>query len=256
MSRRRRILAVLVAALPWAVAVPGVGAQTPEPPRAPLLAATLTTCTTGLDAADRVAVFTGTMPARKAASMAVRFDLYERSGAVGPFRRLTVPNFGEWERSQRNVAGFQYDKRVQALQAPAAYRVTVRFRWYDANGQVIRRATRTTPVCEQPDLRPDLRITRVAVGGTRADGTRLYTVTVRNVGATATTVAFTTALTAGPVVLPEQSIGILDAGGASTLAFVGRACAAGARVVATVDSRGSIDEAVETDDVARRTCPA
>jgi hypothetical protein len=255
MSRRRLLLAVMVAVLPWAVVAATVDAQ-PPPVKAPSLSASVSTCTTGLAAADRAAVFTGSMPAgRRGGSMAMRFDLYEREGQSGPFRRLAVPNFGVWERSERNVAGFLYDKRVELLQAPAAYRVTVRFRWYDAKGKVVRRATRTSPACVQSDLRADLGITRLTIGEPRADGTALYSATVRNAGATPVDGEFLVGLTLAGNAQPPRALAALDAGGSATLTFVAPACAPGTPVVATADVAKAVEEADERDNTARKTCP-
>ena len=47
-------------------------------------------------------------------------------------------------------------RRSGASTCPAAYRFHVTFRWLDADGAVVREAARTTAVCRQPDLRPDL----------------------------------------------------------------------------------------------------
>lgn len=253
MSRRRQLLAVIVAALPWVAAVTTVDAQTAPPP----LSVTASTCTTGLAAADRAAVFTGSMPAvGKGGSMAMRFDLYERDGESGPFRRLTVPNFGRWERSQRNVAGLVYDKRVEMLQAPAAYRVSVRFRWYDAKGRVVRRTRRTSILCRQPDLRPDLRVTRLAVGAGAPGAPTRYTVTLRNDGATAIAAPFVTGLSLGGVAQGVQRADALAAGGLLTLTFQAPRCAPGAAVVATADADDAVDEAEELNNTARESCPA
>jgi hypothetical protein len=152
---QRRTLAAAVptfALLAWAgVTVPAGArdaARSAEP--VPKLAARLTSCTTGDDPSRRTAVFTGSMPrVRDAARLAMRFDLYERRPGRG-WRRLAVPNFGRWERSATGVAGFVFDKRVQRLDAPAQYRVTVRFRWYDADGDVLRHARRTSRRCVEP----------------------------------------------------------------------------------------------------------
>ncbi|MCW3015284.1 MAG: hypothetical protein JWO02_2376, partial [Solirubrobacterales bacterium] len=219
-------------------------------------AATVSTCTTGLTAADRVAVFTGSMPTvRDAVSMGMRFDLYERDGDIGPLRRLVVPNFGGWQRSVPDVAGFVYDKRVEMLQAPASYRVRVRFHWYDAKGKVIRRAERMSALCRQPDLRADLRVVRLVVGGGEAGGITTYTVTLRNAGATAATVPFATGLSIDGVAQPVQRVGPLAAGGLLTLTFEAPRCTPGGVVVATADIGKAVDEADETDNATRTSCP-
>lgn len=245
------VLAVLAGAVPSVAA-----AQTPAPARPPL-AATVTTCTTGLTLADRTVVFTGSMPpVQGSVSMAMRFDLYDREDDSDPYTRVKVPGFGRWERSAKQVAGFVYDKRVEQLQTPADYRVTVSFRWYDAGGKVMRRKQRTSPVCRQPDLRPDLRVTRLLIGGARPDGTALYSVTLRNAGRTAIGAPFATGLSVDGVVQPAQTLATLEPDATATLTFVAPRCVPGAAIVATTDLGGAIDEAEEAGNTERKSCPA
>src|SRR3954454_11697542 len=130
--------------------------------QAPPLAARLATCQTGPNATDRYAVFTGSMPRiGGAGTMAMRFDLFERQ-PQGRFLAVSLPHWGVWEKtSKKGVPGFIFTKRVEQLAAPASYRAVVSFRWYDAQGRVVRRATRTSSTCVQPDWRPDLHVRRV-----------------------------------------------------------------------------------------------
>lgn len=256
MSPRRALLAVLFAALPWVAAItpsPAAAAETTKPPA---LGVAVATCDTGLAAGDRAAVFTGSMPAiAKGTSMAMRFDLEERLGATGRFAKLSVPNFGRWERSEPAVSGFVYAKRIQALQAPAAYRVKVRFRWLDAEGTVVRAAHRVSAPCEQPDERPDLRIARLRVG-TGGGGIGLYSVTVRNAGPTDVLTPFTIALSIGGVPQQAQEVGALASGATVTFVFRAPRCAEGTAVVARVDTGRTVDEANERDNAVRTVCPA
>lgn len=251
--RRAVALALAVCAAPLPAAA---HAQAGPPPDRPELAATVTQCTTGVLETDRSVDFTGSMPAvDKAVSMAMRFELYERPGDTGPYTRLKVPGFSTWNRSDRGVAGFVYDKRVERLAAPSAYRVEVRFRWLDARGKVVKTARRTSPACHEPDLRPDLRITRLLVGPPRADGSGLYTVTVANLGRTAVLAPFATSLTIAGAPVGAQTLTGLAAGGATTLTFSAPRCAPGADVVATADAGQAVDEAGEGDNTERTACP-
>ncbi len=151
MRRLALILGLLALALWGGVAF----AQAPE------LSAKLAACETGADAKDRFAVFTGSMPREGAAVMAMRFDLHERLPG-GRFERVTLANWGVWQSTaKKGVPGFIFTKRVEELAAPAAFRAVVSFRWSDAKGNVVRTAKRTSPICRQPDWRPDLRVGRV-----------------------------------------------------------------------------------------------
>ena len=51
---------------------------------------------------------------------------------------------------------YTFDKTVQDLLAPASYRAVIDFRWRDRGGKTIRTEKVTSPVCKQPDARPDL----------------------------------------------------------------------------------------------------
>lgn len=116
------------------------------------LSAKVSECETGRDAEDRAVEFTGSMPAISGAvRMAMRFDLYERRADDEDFVRRAVPTFGRWERSDKNVPGFVYDKRVEELDGASDYRAVVRFHWYDGHGRVVRSSKRTSYICRQPD---------------------------------------------------------------------------------------------------------
>src|SRR4051812_36428240 len=83
----------------------------------PSLRARLVTCATGATAAERYAVFTGSMPAVPGSvRMEMRFDLVQRhSGTLG-FARVPLPRWGQWERTERRgIAGFIFTKRVEQL---------------------------------------------------------------------------------------------------------------------------------------------
>jgi hypothetical protein len=168
---------------------------------------------------------------------------------------VKVPGFSAWVRSDRGVAGFVYDKRVEHLDAPSAYRVDVRFRWFDARGRVVKSARRTSAACHQPELRPDLRVTRLLVGPARPDGTALYTVTVGNLGRSPVLAPFVTTLRLGSAPAVGQSLTGLGTGATSTLTFTAPRCAPGTDVVATADAARSVDEVAEADNTERAACP-
>src|SRR3954451_12206295 len=150
MSRLATLTCVLAARLG---AAPAAGAQDRPPLQARLMG-----CTPGADASARPAAFTASMPALAGTRrMWIRFDLLQRMAGEAEFTPVALPAWGRWERSQPGRAGFIYTKRVRALRAPGAYRARVRFRWYEADGRLQRRAARVTATCRQPDPRPDLR---------------------------------------------------------------------------------------------------
>jgi hypothetical protein len=246
---RRAALTALFAA--FAAAIPA-GAQAPVFPLA--LKAKLTDCHTGPLLTDRFAVFVGQMPALQGTRrMWMRFDLYERTPS-GTWQHLSVPKFGTWQKSLPGKPGFIYEKRVDQLQAPAAYRAQVRFRWYDAHGKLQRQSRRTTRTCHQPDPRPDLAVGKVTA--TDAGAGRLhYVIRVRNDGRSDVG-PFDTVLTVGGAAQPPATVAGLPAGGATKVAVVAPRCAPGSRIRIALDPAGAIDEAHEGNNVVSRACPA
>jgi len=245
---RRAALTVLI--LAFAAALPAF-AQTPVY-NLPLKAK-LTDCHTGSQSADRFAVFVGQMPALQGTRrMWMRFDLYERTGSSA-WQHVSVPKFGTWQKSLPGKPGFIYEKRVDQLQAPADYRVQVRFRWYDAHAKLQRTARRTTHTCHEPDPRPDLAIGKVSA--TEAGQGRLrYLIRVRNDGRSDVG-PFDTVLSVDGTAQPAVTVAGLPAGGATTVAVVGQRCTLGSQIQVAVDTAGMIDEARETNNTVSRPCP-
>src|SRR5690606_36748050 len=120
----------------------------------------LAACSTGATDDERFGVFTASMPAlRGTVRTAMRFPLRERTPG-SRWTRVRAAGFGRWERSDPGRAGFVYTKRVERMRRVADYRVVVRFRWEQADG-TRRRRVRRSPVCRQPDPRPDLELASV-----------------------------------------------------------------------------------------------
>src|SRR4051812_1769802 len=133
-------------------------------------------------------------PTAATKSMGIRFDLQARLGRRGPWRPYSAvfghpaAGFGAWYRSEPAVERYRYLRLVNGLDgAPGrggrhlsvSYRVRTGFRWYDAQGDVLKTRHRRSRPCFEPELRPDLHISEVrpVEGGFR--------VTVRNRGRTA-----------------------------------------------------------------------
>jgi hypothetical protein len=259
MNLTRRLLPPLVAALIalLALVVPGaLGAQgVPAASAAPvavsstsltgatrLLSAALSACHSDPLQANRYAIFASQMTSiPQTNTMAVNFQLQERSGRAVPFAAVSAPGFGVWVSSQPGVGIYTSDHEVTALPAPAAFRVLVRARWFDRRHHVIRRAMRLSPVCVQPLLTPDL-----AIGAlTRAPGaqpaTVSYSVVVRNAGPAAAG-PFQVSLSVGGVALPNVTVTGLAGGATQLVTFVGPRCAAGSTLTAIADPSGAVTE--------------
>ncbi len=222
-------------------------AQPANPPRA---SAQLERCHASLDAAQRYAVFSGVMRSLRGGQdrMEMRFDLFRRAAGGFAFKRVAAPGLGVWNHADAGVGRFKFKQKVANLTAPAAYRAVVSFRWINASGRVFARAQHVTPTCQQPDLRPNLRIGRITPQG------RTYVVTVRNDGHSAAR-GFDVSLRVGGVpVVPTQTVGILGAGQRAVLQFAGPRC--GDPIVATADSGAAVAETSEADNRLTVACPS
>lgn len=222
-------------------------AQSAPPP----LAAKLVTCQTGAAAADRFAVFSGSMPAiRGARTLEMRFELLERQPGGQGFARVVLPRWGTWEKTtRRGVPGFIFTKRVEQLAAPAAFRARLTFRWLDRRGATLRTARRTSPTCHQPDPRPDLHVAAVRLpSGGRP------TVVVRNRGRSAAG-PFAVRMSRAGAAATRQIVA-LAAGDRQTVSFNLGRCTPGEPVTVRLDPADRVDEADEADNVVTVACPS
>lgn len=245
--RRLATTACLLASL----ATPVAAAAQQRPP----LRAALAACTTGATGGARTATFTASMPAvADAARMAIRFSLLQRMAGDAEFAVVPLPAWGRWERSLPGRTGFIYTKRVRALRAPGAYRARVRFRWFAADGRVLRRAGRLTAVCRQPDPRPNLTPGALAVAPGLAADTVTYLLTVRNAGRGGAGPFGVALVTAGMPQAPV-AVGGLAAGESRVVEVPGPRCAPGTTVRFALDDQGTVAESDEADDIVDRPCP-
>src|SRR3954451_9929787 len=246
----RRLAAIACLLAPLAAAAAASAA-----PQGPPLQARLVACSTGASAAARRATFTASMPAvARAARMAMRFDLLQRMEGDAEFARVALPAWGRWERSEPGRTGFIWTKTVRALRAPGAYRARVLFRGYDASGRVVRRARRLTPVCRQPDSRPDLQAGALAVAPGLAANSVTYLLGVRNTGRGVAGVFAVALATAGMPPAPVAVAGLAP-GESRVVELAGPRCAPGSTVRFALDPANAIAESDEADDVVDRACP-
>jgi hypothetical protein len=137
-----RRLALLVAALIAALALPAQAAEAP-------VAARLIRCHPHPDQAKRFAIFEGEMHGARTVRMEIRFDL-QRADPGGAFSTVDAPGLEVWNRAEAGVVDYRFRKRVENLPAPARYRALVRYRWRRRGGKIVRRMRAMTPVCAQP----------------------------------------------------------------------------------------------------------
>jgi hypothetical protein len=245
---------VLIVLAALGVAAPSAHAATVD--KQPALSAKVTSCTSGADDGARAAAFTGAMPSSSASRrMQMRFTLLQRSGPgpKGTYKKLVVPGWGGWEKSDPGRGGFVFTKRVEALVAPAAYKAMVTFRWYDAKGHVLRTTSRTSAACEQPDPRPDLVLAGLDAVPLGKSGA-VYSVSVENDGHSDAD-PFAVTVSVGGVTSEPVTLGPLAAGARAEGAVTAPRCAPGATITIAIDVASTVDESVEGDDVVQRPCP-
>lgn len=241
-------LAVVVPGALGAPAVPTAGAGTAavtstSPTGATqTLSSTLTACHTDPLPANRYAIFASQMTSvTGTVTMAVNFQLEERKATGVAFVPVSAPGFGVWVSSAPGIGIYTYDHEVTALPAPAAFRVSVRARWFDRRHHVIRRDALLSPVCVQPLLTPNLSLGTVTrAAGTQA-GTLTYSVVVRNDGTVAAG-PFQVSLSVAGVALPNAGVTGLAAGAKQVVQFTGPRCVAGTTLSASVDPAGAVVE--------------
>jgi hypothetical protein len=205
-------------------------------------------CVPALDPVARSATFEARVKAARGSDrMQVRFTLQERDqGLRARWRKVVAPGFEEWLTSASGVRRYTYSRTIQNLTAPASYRTVVRFRWLDADGEVLRSTRARSGTCRQPDMRPDLTPLRVEVLPGADAGTRRYRVVVRNAGRSDAG-AFDVALGDG-----VERITALAAGAQRAVTLTGPACADGTPI--TVDPGDLVDERDEDDNVLVPVC--
>ena len=230
--------------------VAALGASVPAASAAPSASVRLAACDSALDAAGRTMTVEGRMRTLPGArKLQMRFELQTRRPDRALWTRVVAPGFGVYATADPAPRRYVFDKRVERLTAPAQYRMLVRFRWLGAGDERLASVLRTSAICRQADLRPDLEVDRVAVSG----GT--YTVPVRNTGRSGAG-PFAVGLSVDGVALaPVRVITGLQVDGRSEVVFDGPPCRPGRSLVARVDPDGAVDERDEADNELVRACP-
>jgi hypothetical protein len=175
----RRVLITALALLAVAAALPAAASARPRYVASKWTSAVkVTRCSHVLDEA----VFHGRMRrVRRSARMAMRFTLLERTGTEG-FLPVPAPKLGRWHRSRAHVSGFGYKQIVRNLAEGSVYSMRVDYRWYDDDGEVVRRARKRSPSCPAPKALPNLQVRIVGVRNTSDEDTDRYYVKVMNYG--------------------------------------------------------------------------
>jgi len=209
-------------------------------------------CSTGASAEDRFAEFRGGM--RQVAggeTMGMRFALQEKMGDR-EFEPVRAPGLRVWHRSRPGVKRFVYRQQVLELAEGSDYRVRVRFRWYDAEGEVVREVSRRSAACRQKGDLPNLRVIRVDGRPAGARGLVRYSLTVANSGR-AESAATGVGLSVDGAAVDTAQVQALAPGESRRLLVNGPECAASVRAAA--DPSDTVVESAEDDNTLLSSCP-
>jgi hypothetical protein len=146
------VLAPCIVLAPHALAAGGVGAgsSTGSTPSKPPVSATLEGCVNAAEQTERSATFGGEMSMIPgSAKMEMRIDVLERTPTEPAFHIVSAPGLGVWRWAAPGVKTYRYLKEVTNLAAPAYYRGSVRFRWVNAKGKLVKAYELRTPRCIQ-----------------------------------------------------------------------------------------------------------
>jgi hypothetical protein len=209
---------------------------------------TLTDCETSVSQTERAAGFEGRMKAgRVGQRLQMRFSLQRQDASTGRWTRVEVPGWAQWLTADPDTTHYAYEKRVESLEAPAAYRAVVRFRWTSALGRVVRTARVSSAVCRQPDLRPNLTPLTIHLRNGR------YVVPVRNAGRSAAG-PFAVVLTVNGEPQPAELVEGLGPSERTEVVLSGPRCERGTEITVSVDPDERVDERDELDNLASVPC--
>ena len=192
---------------------------------------------------ERAAEFEARMSrAAGAAKLKMRFLLEARRPGSLRYRRVAAPGFSRWTSSR--AARYVFTRRVEGLEGPARYRAQVRFKWIDADGDVIARDRAWSRSCRQGDHRPNLKLHSLTSLGRR------YVAAVSNTGRSASG-QFEMRLTVDGQVT-SVAVESLEPGVTRHVEIDAPRCITQATVVA--DPLDLVDERLEGDNRRAITC--
>jgi hypothetical protein len=215
----------------------------------------VTGCQSALDPAERVASFEGRMRVKHGARrMQMRFTLQTRAPGETTWHKLPAAGFGKWLTSDPGIGRYVYTKRVIELEAPAAYRTIVRFRWLNALGNRVASARSTSAICHQSDFRPNLRPLGVQAKPGADSSHARYLVPVVNRGRSPAG-AFDVVVSVDGTTLAPAQAPELEPGERALVEVQGPPCQDGQILTVDVDPTGAVDERNEGDNQLSVPCP-
>jgi hypothetical protein len=240
----RRLVTFAVLAL--ALAVPGQAQGAFKLPSSKVLE-----CRSSDAGESRSATFQGRMRAISGTDrMLMRFTLIERFGDEKR-HRVSVPELRAWRSAKPGIKDFRYKQTVTGLQGGGEYRVSVDFRWLDADGNLLRKSRRLSGACRQPGELANLKVGLPSILS-GAEGTGTYDVPVINDGKVVAREVAVELFVDGAA----ANVGHIDSiepGETRQVRLTGPACKQRLRIV--VDPRDSVKERFESDNATSVRCP-
>jgi hypothetical protein len=181
--------------------------------------------------------------------MAVRFELVARYSGHRA-RQVSNPKLSMWHRSRKGVTRYGYAQTVKQLSPDTSYRSLVKYRWYDAKGNIIQRARHLSAACVQNGKRPNLIVSAVQITPGTSSGTAEYNVSIGNTGG-GPAQNFSVALFVDGALADSRTVDRLDAGESATVQLNGPTCK---RLRAVVDREHAVAETSEDDNSLRSRC--
>lgn len=183
--------------------------------------------------------------------MRMRFALLERGGD-GRYRSVDSDDLTHSHWSRHGVRSFGFRQELKGLTEGSAYKLSVRYRWYDADGDLIKSARKRSRACRQFTGLPNVRARLLGARRTKTNGVWRYDVRVRNTGPVEAT-NVPVRLTIDDLVSETLIVERLRAHSLRTLHFHRPACVTGYSVEADPD--GTIPESNEGDNAGTGPCP-
>jgi hypothetical protein len=238
---------VTFALLALVLAVPGQAQAASKTPSAQVIE-----CKSGDAGETRSAAFQGRMRAiPRTDRMLMRFTLLERFGDES-LHAVSLPPLKAWRSAKPGIKDFRYKQTVTGLQGGGEYRVSIDFRWLDADGNLLRKKRRLSGTCRQAGELANLQPGR-PTEQPGPEGTSVYVVPVHNPGKVAASDIAVELFVDGAA----TNVGHIDsiaAGETREVRFTGPACERNLRVV--VDPADTVKERFERDNTAVIPCPA
>jgi archaellum component FlaF (FlaF/FlaG flagellin family) len=241
MPARLVTLLVLIAAA-WA---PSAHAASPAVVR-------MLSCTHWQEGADGSVMYVARMHSiEDSVRMSLRIRLLEKLGD-GDFERVSAEGLGVWRKARAGASKFRWEQEIGGLRQGAVYRAVVRYRWHDADGNLIRAERRRSSLCDQDGALPNLRVDSIKTRAGEVEKTAVYKVKIVNDGLSEARNVGVLLRVDGEVVDEAETIDVLEPNESRTVTFNGPECHQRLRVV--VDPKQLISESRERDNVLSPSC--